>query len=159
GRHADRAWARPRQRFGRRRVLSRHGHHRPRSRAGHDQEGDDARSGQGRAAHARLRSALRIAGCVRRGGVQEPQEVRFVASGFSRTIAIALASYLLSISLLAQRGGAGQTARAAAPVDLTGYWVSVVTEDWRFRMVTPARGDHPSVPLNAAGNALANNWD
>src|SRR5437868_4673414 len=26
-------------------------------------------------------------------------------------------------------------------------------------MVTPARGDHPSVPLNAAGNALANNWD
>jgi hypothetical protein len=26
-------------------------------------------------------------------------------------------------------------------------------------MVTPARGDHPSVPLNAAGNALANQWD
>jgi hypothetical protein len=62
------------------------------------------------------------------------------------------------ISLSAQRGG-GQTARAAAPVDLTGYWVSVVTEDWRYRMVTPARGDHPSVPLNAAGNALANSWD
>jgi hypothetical protein len=60
-------------------------------------------------------------------------------------------------SLSAQRGG--QTARAAAPVDLTGYWISVVTEDWRYRMVTPARGDHPSVPLNAAGNALANSWD
>jgi hypothetical protein len=44
-------------------------------------------------------------------------------------------------------------------VDLTGYWVSIVTEDWRYRMVTPARGDHPSVPLNAAGNALANSWD
>jgi hypothetical protein len=26
-------------------------------------------------------------------------------------------------------------------------------------MVTPARGDHPSVPLNAAGNAAANAWD
>ena len=32
-----------------------------------------------------------------------------------------------------------QTAKAAAPIDLTGYWVSVVTEDWRYRMVTPAR--------------------
>ncbi len=66
-------------------------------------------------------------------------------------------------SLGAQRGagraGAPQTARAGAPVDLTGYWVTVVTEDWRYRMVTPARGDHPSVPLNAAGNALANRWD
>lgn len=71
---------------------------------------------------------------------------------------------LLSMSLSAQRGqgrqdGGGQTPRAAAPVDLTGYWVTVVTEDWRYRMVTPARGDHPSVPLNAAGNALANAWD
>ena len=62
------------------------------------------------------------------------------------------------VSLSAQRGG-GQTPRAAAPVDLTGYWVSVVTEDWRYRMVTAARGDHPSVPLNATGNALANSWD
>jgi hypothetical protein len=58
------------------------------------------------------------------------------------------------------RQGAPQAAaKDAAPVDLTGYWVSIVTEDWRYRMVTPARGDHPSVPLNAAGNALANSWD
>ena len=40
-----------------------------------------------------------------------------------------------------------KTAREAAPVDLTGYWVSVVTEDWRWRMVTPIRGDFASVPL------------
>jgi hypothetical protein len=65
---------------------------------------------------------------------------------------------LLPVSLSAQRGG-GQTPRAAAPVDLAGYWVTVVTEDWRYRMVTPGRGDHPSVPLNQAGNALANSWD
>ncbi len=64
----------------------------------------------------------------------------------------------VGVSLAAQRG-VGQSARAAAPVDLTGYWISVVTEDWRYRMVTPARGDHPSVPLNAAGNGLANSWD
>jgi len=66
-----------------------------------------------------------------------------------------------STSLVAQRGGGAgaQSPRAAAPVDLTGTWISIVTEDWRYRMVTPARGDHPSVPLNAAGNALANQWD
>jgi hypothetical protein len=65
---------------------------------------------------------------------------------------------LAAATLSAQRGGP-QAARAAAPVDLTGYWTTVVTEDWRYRMVTPARGDHPSVPLNAAGNAFANRWD
>ena len=70
----------------------------------------------------------------------------------------------LSASLVAQRGqgrqaGAAGPARDTAPVDVTGKWISVVTEDWRYRMVTPARGDHPSVPLNAAGNALANSWD
>ena len=59
------------------------------------------------------------------------------------------------------RGGAGAalTARASAPVDLTGYWVSVVTEDWRYRMITPAKGDHPSIPLNAEGIRVADSWD
>ncbi|HEX2460388.1 MAG TPA: hypothetical protein VHJ58_09600, partial [Vicinamibacterales bacterium] len=41
-----------------------------------------------------------------------------------------------------------KTPRAAAPVDLTGNWVSVITEDWRFRMVTPPKGDTASLPLN-----------
>lgn len=50
-------------------------------------------------------------------------------------------------------------ARAAAPVDLTGYWVSYVTEEWRYRMITPAKGDTAGVPLNAAGQAAANSWD
>ena len=48
------------------------------------------------------------------------------------------------------REGAPQTAKAAAPIDLTGYWVSIVTEDWRYRMVTPAAGDYQGVPMNAA---------
>jgi hypothetical protein len=55
--------------------------------------------------------------------------------------------------------GAAATAQASAPVDLTGYWVALVTEDWRWRMVTPKKGDFPSIPLNAAGQALANAWD
>jgi len=58
------------------------------------------------------------------------------------------------------RGPAGPppTPRAAAPVDLTGYWVSIVTEDWRWRMVTPAKGDYASVPLNPEGRKVADGW-
>jgi hypothetical protein len=59
----------------------------------------------------------------------------------------------------ARQGGPPPTARAAAPVDLTGQWVSVVTEDWRWRMVTPPRGDYASVPLNAEGRKVADSWD
>lgn len=57
------------------------------------------------------------------------------------------------------RGGPPRPAKDVAPIDLTGYWVSVVTEDWRFRMVTPPKGDFPGVPLNEPGRALANAWD
>jgi hypothetical protein len=59
------------------------------------------------------------------------------------------------------RGPAGPppTPKAAAPVDLTGYWVSIVTEDWRWRMVTPPKGDYASVPLNAEGRKIADGWD
>jgi hypothetical protein len=50
-------------------------------------------------------------------------------------------------------------AKADAPVDLTGYWVSLVTEDWRYRMATPPKGDYASVPLSQAGRTLADAWD
>jgi len=52
-----------------------------------------------------------------------------------------------------------RTAKEAAPIDLTGYWVSIVTEDWRYRMVTPPKGDYVGVPLNAAGRKMADAWD
>jgi hypothetical protein len=52
-----------------------------------------------------------------------------------------------------------RSARAAAPVDLTGYWVSVISEDWRWRMVTPLKGDFASVPLNAEGRRVGEAWD
>jgi hypothetical protein len=45
-----------------------------------------------------------------------------------------------------------------ALLDLTGQWVSVVTEDWRYRMVTPPKGDYTSVPINAAGRKVADAW-
>jgi hypothetical protein len=56
-------------------------------------------------------------------------------------------------------GGAPANAKAAAPIDLTGYWVSVVTEDWRYRMVTPAKGDFQGVPMTPAARTIANAWD
>ena len=49
--------------------------------------------------------------------------------------------------------------RAGAPIDLTGYWVSIVTADWRWRMVTPAKGDYQGVQLNAEGRKVADAWD
>src|SRR5471032_1585748 len=51
------------------------------------------------------------------------------------------------------------TAQAAAPIELTGYWVSVVSEDWRWRMVTPAKGDYASVPITLAAKKAADTWD
>ena len=60
-------------------------------------------------------------------------------------------------------GGRGDgpppTGRAGAPIDLTGYWVSVITEDWRWRMVTPPRGDYASLPINMDAKKAADVWD
>jgi hypothetical protein len=76
---------------------------------------------------------------------------------------VLVASALASGPLVAQRGQRGQqpaqSPRGIAPKDFTGYWVSIVTEDWRWRMVTPAKGDVDSVPLNAEGRRIANTWD
>jgi hypothetical protein len=58
-----------------------------------------------------------------------------------------------------QRGGAAQSAKAIAPIDLTGYWASVVSEDWRQRMTTPRKGDFESLVLNGEGVRVANAWD
>jgi hypothetical protein len=58
-----------------------------------------------------------------------------------------------------QRQGGPAPARAAAPIDLTGYWVSLVTEDWRLRMVTPLKGDVTAIPLSPDGRKAAADWD
>ena len=60
------------------------------------------------------------------------------------------------------RGAAPQpppTAKARAPFDMTGYWVSMVTEDWRFRMITPPKADYLGVPLNQEARSIADRWD
>ena len=76
-------------------------------------------------------------------------------------LAVVFAVTAGSLPLSAQRGGpqTQQPAQARAPIDLAGYWVSVITEDWRWRMLTPPKGDFASVPLNAEGQRAAQAWD
>jgi hypothetical protein len=60
----------------------------------------------------------------------------------------------------AGRGGGPPAApREAAPIDLTGYWVSVITEDWKLRMVTPKKGLYDTLTLNAEGRRIGDTWD
>ena len=80
--------------------------------------------------------------------------------------AVAASAVIGAISVsgvLAQRGGGPpavvRAPRAAAPIDLTGYWVSIVTQDWRWRMVTPAKGDYQYIPMNLASKKIADAWD
>ena len=61
--------------------------------------------------------------------------------------------------LLGRGRGGAQSAQEAAPIDLTGYWVSVITEDWKFRMVTPRKGVYETLPLNAEGRKIGDTWD
>lgn len=73
-----------------------------------------------------------------------------------------LIAFVISPEIHAQRGapaGPPPAAKAIAPIDLTGYWISLVTEDWRFRMVTPKKGDNPNIPLTAAGRQILDQWD
>src|ERR1700704_6321635 len=82
-------------------------------------------------------------------------------------------SMVVSVALQAQGRGAapapgGQgrgggapaaTPRTQAPIDVTGYWVAIISEDWRWRMITPARGDFPSIPMTAEAEKVADAWN
>lgn len=59
---------------------------------------------------------------------------------------------------LEEGGMAQESGRASAPVDLTGTWVSIVTEDWRWRMVTPQIGDLANIPENELAREYAMAW-
>jgi len=90
-------------------------------------------------------------------------------------VCVAIAA-LCSISLRAQQGrqgapapgapggrggpgGAPPTGRAGAAFDLTGYWVSLVTDDWRYRMLTPPKGNADYMPVNAEARRVMGEWD
>jgi hypothetical protein len=75
--------------------------------------------------------------------------------------ALVLLALHVPASVHAQRGAANSSPRArdVAPVDLTGYWVSYVTENWRYRMVTPAKGEYRRIPVSPAAVPIINAWD
>lgn len=62
-------------------------------------------------------------------------------------------------TVLAQPGDGATSGRGAAPIDLTGFWVSVAFEDWKFRMVTPDPGVFDGLPLNDQGRRVGEAWD
>jgi hypothetical protein len=71
---------------------------------------------------------------------------------------------LLLVPAFAQPPGRGgpppaRTAKEAAPVDFSGYWVSVISEDWRWRMVTPAKGDFAGIPFTPEGKKAGEAWN
>ena len=78
-------------------------------------------------------------------------------------ILIAFLGTVASTSLYAQGRaplppGPPTTPKAAAPIDLTGYWVSIIVDEWRFR-VSPQKGDIVYMPLNPEARRIANAWD
>ena len=85
--------------------------------------------------------------------------VRFVG-----VAALVLALAAMAGSHLFAQGPAPEgpppTPRALTPqsLDLEGYWVSIINEDYRWRMVTPPPGDFASLPLNQAGREMGEQW-
>jgi hypothetical protein len=86
------------------------------------------------------------------------------SEGWSRALVVVVASMFVAFGLVrldAQRGNPQplRAPRAAAPIELTGYWVSIVTQDWRWRMVTPRKGDYQGVPITPEAAKVADTWD
>ena len=83
----------------------------------------------------------------------------------ARVRLVVAAAWLCAASSLLAQGPPGappgppRPPRAVAPVDLTGYWVSVIAEDWRWRMVTPLKGDSASIPVTPEARKVIEAWD
>jgi hypothetical protein len=86
-------------------------------------------------------------------------------SGASSLAATALFLFGVCLGAYAQAGRGGDAAPAPAnakaspaAIDVTGYWVSLIVDEWRFR-VTPQKGDILYLPINAEARRVANEWD
>lgn len=94
------------------------------------------------------------------GRAGEPAQVRPLTSHGRGRFGVARLAVLLCLGLpaatLAQGGRVrvAPAARAAAPIDLTGYWTAVLTEDWHVRMLTAPRGDFGSGPPGAVAQVV-----
>lgn len=73
-------------------------------------------------------------------------------------LAVLLAGPVVAAQPAAPAAAPPPTPKAEAPIDLTGYWVSIVTQDWLYRMVVPAKGEYMGVPINVAAKQFADAW-
>jgi hypothetical protein len=91
-------------------------------------------------------------------------------SSRASALVISVSLVIAGVGLQGQRGQGGggrgnqpAVARgnvaAEAPFDPTGYWVSIISDEWRYRMLTPPKGNIDYVPLNAEGRRVAQEWD
>ena len=104
--------------------------------------------------------------------------VRNIAHTVATVLPIAGVVLTLALPGNLQAQGRGKAAppaipKAAAPFDPTGYWTSIVTEDWHVRMLVAPKGDfgsgpdaeglpfgsEGSIPYTAEGKRLARAWD
>jgi hypothetical protein len=83
-----------------------------------------------------------------------------------RLFAIAALTVIAATGIGAQRGQGAPAATVAPPtpkadaaIDITGTWVSVISEDWALRMVTPHKGDYTRIPITPAARKIADGWD
>src|SRR5215468_9442259 len=106
--------------------------------------------------------------CLSRPCIKASSKVRSSQGALMRIHGVISLALLLTLPVVVHgqgRGGRGRGAQAAAsaqagaPIDLTGYWVSLVTDNWTYRVVTPPKGDYLYLPLNAAARRVADTWD
>ncbi len=97
--------------------------------------------------------------------ILQNRNMRRLAVAAALLVAIVAAAGNLSAQTIipdeigSSRNAGTPNAKAESLIDLTGYWVSIVNEDWRWRMMTPAKGDYASVPLKKEGRRVADLWD
>jgi hypothetical protein len=87
---------------------------------------------------------------------------RGLGSRCALAVWFSVASVAANVSAVAQQPAAPpdtRSPRERALIDITGQWVAVVNEDWRWRMVTPPVGDTASLPVNERARAAAAAWD
>jgi hypothetical protein len=77
---------------------------------------------------------------------------------FSLILLLTSAMAFGQISAILERQTGAEPGRAGAPIDLTGTWVSIVSEDWRWRMTTPLIGDFANIPENEAAREVGMAW-
>src|SRR5687768_9753990 len=67
---------------------------------------------------------------------------------------------VVAVSIVLPRdGGRLYAQQASAPIDLTGTWVSVISEDWHLRMITPPKSNFEGMTVNDAARKIAAAWD